>query len=262
MQHSNNVKITDWGRIRSRTTDLVLGTLFRAFRVKMRVCDGLYVIVYVASVVSQSDSWNGRSFKVVTATAFWVVPWHRRLAVGTSPRRPRFDRGPVHMGFVVGRVALGQIFLRVRRNFSVRNILPVSHTFIYLSPTLFSHVAAPLTDTNETLRSLSLLLSCILHVSELISSLSFVAFGSVTKQTVKTKIFGVRLLQHSEMISRCLVMQSLYQRIDSTDKLNYSICPHARIVVATGKCDWNISTIQMLWFLLSKSKCSDVLVII
>jgi hypothetical protein len=45
------------------------------------------------------------------------VPWLRRLVAGLSRRRPV----SVHVGFVVGTVALGQVFLRVLR-FSLINI--------------------------------------------------------------------------------------------------------------------------------------------
>jgi hypothetical protein len=38
------------------------------------------------------------------------VPWLRRLAAGLPPRRPGFDPGSVHVGFVVEKVALGQVF--------------------------------------------------------------------------------------------------------------------------------------------------------
>jgi hypothetical protein len=37
----------------------------------------------------------------------------RRLVAGLSPRRPGFVSGSVHMGFVVDKVALGQVFPRV-----------------------------------------------------------------------------------------------------------------------------------------------------
>jgi hypothetical protein len=33
----------------------------------------------------------------------------RRLAAGLPPRRPAFDPGSVHVGFVVDKVALGQV---------------------------------------------------------------------------------------------------------------------------------------------------------
>jgi hypothetical protein len=37
-------------------------------------------------------------------------PWLRRLAAGLPERRPGFDPGSLHMGFVVHKVALGQVF--------------------------------------------------------------------------------------------------------------------------------------------------------
>jgi hypothetical protein len=45
------------------------------------------------------------------------VPWLRRLAAGLPPRRPGFNPGSVHVGFMVDKVALGQVFLRVLRVF-------------------------------------------------------------------------------------------------------------------------------------------------
>jgi hypothetical protein len=42
-----------------------------------------------------------------------AVPWLRRLVAGLSLRRPGFDPGSFHVGFVVDKVALGQVFLRV-----------------------------------------------------------------------------------------------------------------------------------------------------
>jgi hypothetical protein len=55
-----------------------------------------------------------------------AVPWLRRLAAGLPPRRPGFDPGSVHVGFVVDKVALGQVFPRVLR-FSPVNFIPVLH---------------------------------------------------------------------------------------------------------------------------------------
>jgi hypothetical protein len=54
-----------------------------------------------------------------------AVPWRRRLVNGLSPRRPRLAPGSVHVRFVVDKVALGQVFLRVLR-FSPANIIPPS----------------------------------------------------------------------------------------------------------------------------------------
>jgi hypothetical protein len=50
------------------------------------------------------------------------------VIVGLSPRRPVFAPGSVNMGFVVDKVALGQVFLRVLR------LLPVNISFHRRSP--------------------------------------------------------------------------------------------------------------------------------
>jgi hypothetical protein len=46
-----------------------------------------------------------------------ALPWLRSLVAGLSPREP----GTIHVGFVVNKVAMGQVFLRVLR-FSPVNI--------------------------------------------------------------------------------------------------------------------------------------------
>jgi hypothetical protein len=61
-----------------------------------------------------------------------AVPWLKRLVAGLSPWRPGFAPGSIHVGFVVDRVALWQVFLRVLR-FTAANIIPpLLH--IHLSP--------------------------------------------------------------------------------------------------------------------------------
>jgi hypothetical protein len=52
-------------------------------------------------------------------------PWLRSLVAGLSPRRPGFVPGSIHVGFVMDKVALGQVFLRVLL-FSPVNIIPPS----------------------------------------------------------------------------------------------------------------------------------------
>jgi hypothetical protein len=47
---------------------------------------------------------------------------HVGLVVGFSPQKPGFAPGSIHAGFVVDKVALGQVFLRVLR-FSPVNII-------------------------------------------------------------------------------------------------------------------------------------------
>jgi hypothetical protein len=52
-----------------------------------------------------------------------AVPWLRWLVAGFSPRRPELAPSSVHVGFVVNKVALRQVFLRVIR-FYPANIIP------------------------------------------------------------------------------------------------------------------------------------------
>jgi hypothetical protein len=55
-----------------------------------------------------------------------AVPWLRQLVTGLSPRIHRFTLGSVHAGFVVDKVALGQVSLRVLR-FSPASVIPPWH---------------------------------------------------------------------------------------------------------------------------------------
>jgi hypothetical protein len=60
-----------------------------------------------------------------TNSIHWAVPWLRRLIAGLSRRRSGFDPGSVHVGYVVDKMALGQVFLRVLRFPPVNFIPPV-----------------------------------------------------------------------------------------------------------------------------------------
>jgi hypothetical protein len=55
------------------------------------------------------------------------APWLRSLVTGLSPQRPGFASGAIHVGFVMDKVALGQVFLRVLR-FSPVNISSHRHS--------------------------------------------------------------------------------------------------------------------------------------
>ena len=59
-----------------------------------------------------------------------------RLVAGFSPRWLGFDLGPVHVRFVVAKLAPGQGFLRVLRCYPVSVILPMHHTHFYLQAAL------------------------------------------------------------------------------------------------------------------------------
>jgi hypothetical protein len=60
-----------------------------------------------------------------------AVQWLRQLVAGLLPRRPGFALASVHVGFVVDKVALGQVFLRVLRFSPVSIILPELSILIY-----------------------------------------------------------------------------------------------------------------------------------
>jgi len=49
----------------------------------------------------------------------WAVPRLRQLVDRLSLQRPRFSSIPVHEGFVVDHIVLGQVFLRVLLLFSL-----------------------------------------------------------------------------------------------------------------------------------------------
>jgi hypothetical protein len=60
---------------------------------------------------------------MILTVVLMALPWLRRSVVGLSPQRPGFDSGSVHVEFVMDKVALGQVFLRVLR-FSPANFIP------------------------------------------------------------------------------------------------------------------------------------------
>jgi hypothetical protein len=49
----------------------------------------------------------------------WAMQWLTRLVAGLSPRSSRLAPGSIHVGFVVDKVALQQVFLRVFRFFLI-----------------------------------------------------------------------------------------------------------------------------------------------
>lgn len=60
-------------------------------------------------------------------TLLGTVPFVRRLVAGLSPRRSELNSRSVYLGFMVERVTLEQVFLRVLRSFRVTVIQPVIH---------------------------------------------------------------------------------------------------------------------------------------
>jgi hypothetical protein len=73
------------------------------------------------------------------------VSWLGRLVAGLSTRKPESDLVKFHMIFAVGRVALGQIFLRVLLFPAGSIIPPVLHSHLHL------HVAVNKRETGDVL---------------------------------------------------------------------------------------------------------------
>ena len=96
---------------------------------------------YVVREVSCTIHWASGFCIPVWITCLRLVAGSclRRLFADLSPRRPGFDTRSVHVGFVVDRVALGRVFLRVFRFCSV-SIIPLNaaYSFVHLSPTLYN----------------------------------------------------------------------------------------------------------------------------
>jgi hypothetical protein len=54
--------------------------------------------------------WSTCRCRFIILNITLTVPWLRRLVAGLSQRRPGFDPASVNVGFVVDKVALGQVF--------------------------------------------------------------------------------------------------------------------------------------------------------
>ena len=72
------------------------------------------------------------------------MQWLRQLLADVSLRRPGFDPRPVHVNFVMGKVALGQVFVIVVLRFPPVSVIPpVSRTHRHV------HVVLPKGQTRE-----------------------------------------------------------------------------------------------------------------
>jgi hypothetical protein len=70
-------------------------------------------------------------FIIYSFKAMMSVPWLRRLVAGPSLRRSEFAPGSINVGFVVDKVALGQVSLRVHQISPVSIIPPCLSTLVY-----------------------------------------------------------------------------------------------------------------------------------
>jgi hypothetical protein len=98
-----------------------LTTLFQHLRLHTLASNDMISERWIIKVVEG----NGRGLIYATIPASKAVSWLRPLVADLSSQRPGFAPGSIHVGFVVDKVALGQVFLRVLR-FSPVNIIPPS----------------------------------------------------------------------------------------------------------------------------------------
>jgi len=84
--------------------------------------DNYFTRQYIPEDNSEHHTRRRENLKSHRVTIFsW--PWLRRLVAVLSPWRPAFAPGSVYVRFVVEKVALGQVFLRVLRFCSI-SIIP------------------------------------------------------------------------------------------------------------------------------------------
>jgi hypothetical protein len=68
------------------------------------------VVGYCINVFRFKANGNSLDRTPSVLTLHYAVPWLRRLVAGLSSWRTGFDPRLVHVGFVVDKVALGQVF--------------------------------------------------------------------------------------------------------------------------------------------------------
>jgi hypothetical protein len=73
--------------------------------------------------------------------AAWVVPWLRGLIAGLSPHIPGFDPSPIHVGFMVNKVTLLQVFLRILRFLLSTSFHHQRSIFLHLALTLYNNIS-------------------------------------------------------------------------------------------------------------------------
>jgi hypothetical protein len=101
------------------------------------VVNNIHIFIFMAASVNfltyrsrnphNSSDWDSRITRQLGYKHTLAVPWLRRLVAGLLSRRPGFDPWSVHVGFMVDKVALGQVFFSSTSVFPVSFIPPVLH---------------------------------------------------------------------------------------------------------------------------------------
>jgi hypothetical protein len=101
---------TMWENVAVAIFQVISRENLRTVGVRPRFEPGSYHILDSLPFIQLARCLGTGITTVHTNTPYLAVPWLRRLVAGLSPRRPGFDPGSVHVGFMVDKVALGQVF--------------------------------------------------------------------------------------------------------------------------------------------------------
>jgi len=82
-------------------------------------------LLYLLKYMTHIWVWSG--------TTPWAIPWLRQFITGLSKWRPRFVPRPVHVEFVVYKVALGHVYLKGLNFSPVSIILPALHAHSFIN---------------------------------------------------------------------------------------------------------------------------------
>lgn len=88
----------------------------------------------------------------IRAQSTTLVNSLRRLVTGFSPQRRKFNNKVVHMAFVVGKVAMGQVFLWIFWFSRPTIIPPVLHTHLLSGIVQYSYTRSPYTYNHKKLQ--------------------------------------------------------------------------------------------------------------
>jgi hypothetical protein len=69
----------------------------------------IYTSIYLRGFLFEDLNLDARILKWILLGSE-AAPWLKQLVAGFPPRRPGFEPGSSHVGFVVDKVALGQVF--------------------------------------------------------------------------------------------------------------------------------------------------------
>ena len=90
----------------------------------------IWLVLSVLSSKNKAVNFYVQTSQRIQQSYIISVPQLRQLVISLSPKRPWFDPTLIHAEFVVDKVTMGQVFLRVLRAFPV-TIIPLYSTDIF-----------------------------------------------------------------------------------------------------------------------------------